>query len=661
MEYNNTFLTDDKDKACAFNDFFLSHSNIDTSNAHLPPPIELIEEKMVSVTVTEQEVYDLIKTLDTSKATGPDDISPKLLYEAGVTIVPSLTKLFNLCLGKAKFPSMWKMANVLPLYKKGDASVFSNYRPVSLLSCVSKLLERIVFKNLYNYIRDNNILTPHQSGFQQGDSTTNQLSYLYHVFCQALDSKKEVRIVFCDISKAFDRVWHEGLLHKLSNIGIGGKLLDFIRDYLSNRQQRVVIQGQSSEAGYIRAGVPQGSVLGPLLFLVYINDLANNVISNVKLFADDTSLYIEVADDPKQSADILNNDLTSLQNWADQWLVSFSAPKTKLMTCSFKKTKHPDIVFNNLVLPETKTHKHLGLTLNNNLTWSDHINNILKSVSPIVDVLKKLKYSLDRESLEKIYFSFIRSKLEYGCHIWDNCSKTDAKSLETLQLNVARIVTGARKGTSHLLINNELHWPSLESRRKGSKLKNFFKIISNAAPGYLQSLIPKKFSDVRPESRNPNNFYLIPARTETFKNSFIPSTISIWNSLDPSDRTPSHFLSYMQQPPIPLFYYGSRQSNIKHAQLRMNCSKLNHHLFLLHVINSPACQCGFDCEDSNHYLLNCPLFHQDRIRMLLGIGLICDLEITCDLLLKGSNSVNLDTNHKIFNIVHAFIDASGRL
>ena len=155
----------------------------------------------------------MLKSLDTTKATGPDGISPKLLYEAGYSIVPSLTKLFNLCLTNSKFPSMWKLANVLPLRKKGDASDFNNYRPVSLLSCTSKLLERIVFKHVFNYIRDNNILTPHQSGFQPGDSTTHQLSYLYHVFCQALDSKKDVRIVFCDISKAFDRVWHKGLLY----------------------------------------------------------------------------------------------------------------------------------------------------------------------------------------------------------------------------------------------------------------------------------------------------------------------------------------------------------------------------------------------------------------------------------------------------------------
>jgi hypothetical protein len=480
------------------------------------------------------------------------------------------------------------------------------------------------------------------------------------MFCLALDSKKDVRIVFCDISKAFDRVWHEGLLFKLSQIGIGGKMLNFFKNYLSDRQQCVVIEGHSSEPGFISAGVPQGSVLGPLLFLVYINDLTNNIISNIKLFADDTSLYIEV-DEPDQSANILNHDLRTLKIWADQWLVSFSAPKTKLMTCTFRNINHPNIVFDNVVLPETDSHKHLGLTFTKNLSWSCHIGNIIKSVSPMVDVLKKLKYSIDRDTLEKIYFTFIRSKLEYGCYIWDNCTKSDSKCLEDLQLSVARIVTGARKGTSHELINNELKWPSLADRRLGFKMKNFVKIISKEAPNYLQSLLPKTFSEIRPESRNPNNFYPILTRTETFKNSFIPSAIAYWNSLDISNRSLSFINKVMHHVKTPLFNYGRRTSNIKHSQLRMNCSKLNHHLFLLHVNDSSRCPCGYDCEDNNHFLLHCPLYHENRVRMFVGIGVLCTIEVSTSLLLYGSEELDFSTNCKIFDIVHKFIEESGRL
>ena len=659
MQDNNSFITDSRDKANAFNKFFLSHSNIDTNQAYLPNS-PFCEEKLSSIEVREQEVLDLLKSIDVSKATGPDGIGPKLLKEAGKAIVPSLTKLFNMCLQTSKIPRMWKQANVLPLHKKGDNFVFNNYRPVSLLSCTSKLLEKIVFKNVFNYIRDNNILTPHQSGFRPGDSTTNQLAYLYHKFSQALDLKKDVRIVFCDISKAFDRVWFEGILFKLRNIGIGGKLLSFFKDYLSDRYQTVVIDGESSSPGRITAGVPQGSVLGPLLFLIYINDLTVNIRSNIKLYADDTSLFIEV-DDSQQAADIINQDLITVKHWADQWLVTFSPEKTELMTCSFRSINHPPILFDNTILEETKSHKHLGLTLTSNLSWTTHLDNILKSVTQITDVIRSLKYILDKTTLEKIYFSFIRPKLEYGNYIWDNCSGTDSGRLEEAQLEIARIVTGARRGTSHELIMRELGWPTLAERRKGNKLKQFLRILTKEAPQYLQELIPRKIGDIRPHSRYPDNFYYFRARTETFRNSFIPSTLKLWNSLSINNRTLEHCKDIMKQVKVPLYYYGKRSCNIKHAQLRMLCSKLNHHLFLLHVIESPSCVCGNKCEDNNHFLLSCPLYLEQRRIMIAEIGHFCTLDISSNLLLFGSENLDINTNCKIFELVHVYLESTNRL
>ena len=220
-----------------------------------------------------------------------------------------------------------------------------------------------------------------------------------------------------------------------------GTLLDWFRDYLSDRYQRVVIRGQESVLGLIRAGVPQGSVLGPLLFLIYINDITNITESNIKLFADDTCLYIE-ADNPIDTAATINSDLESISGWADQWLVTFSPAKTKLMTCSFKNLVHHPIFFANKELTDVVSHKHLGLTLSNNLSWSVHIRNLLDSVKAMSNVLKRLKYDIDRKSIETIYFSFIRPKLEYACHVWDNCSIRDSKLLDNYQLEIARVLTG---------------------------------------------------------------------------------------------------------------------------------------------------------------------------------------------------------------------------
>ena len=657
LEVNNNIVTNNKDKAAIFNNFFLSHSTIDTTNAKLPDqpayPIGIDQ-----IQATESEVSDLLKCIDTTKATGPDGISPKLLYLAGDTIVPSLTRLINLSLQLALVPKSWKEANVIPLYKKGKKSDINNYRPVSLLPCLSKILEKIVFKHLFNYLRDQNLLTPHQSGFRPGDSTLNQLSYLYHVFACALDCKKSVQIVFCDISKAFDRCWHDGIIFKLKSFGIGGNLLTWFQNYLNERYQKVVIRGQSSEIGLIQAGVPQGSVLGPLLFLMYINDLPLGIQSNIKLFADDATVYIDF-DDPNQAAEILNKDLMYVQSWADQWLVKFSPTKTKSMTLSFKHdaaANLPQILFNNTVLDTVKSHKHLGLTITNKLTWNLHISNVISSASSMADVLKKLKYQVDRKSLETIYFTFIRPKLEYSCHIWDNCNNKDSELLEKFQMDIARTVSGARKGTSHNAIYEELGWQKLQTRRKVVKEKQFSKLVNKTAPKYLYELLPGTVGESSQRNlRNANNIKSIKCRTETFKSSFIPSSISYWN------QRKNNNYQEVENSCNNLFYFGRRETQIKHAQLRMKCSKLNAHLFNLHVTESPDCHCGFNCEDTSHYLLQCPLYINERNELLECLRNLRCYNVTDDILLRGINTFDYETNLLIFASVFSYIEKTKRL
>ena len=205
-------------------------------------------------------------------------------------------------------PSLWKQANVTPVFKKNEPSDISNYRPISLLNTIGKVLEKIVHKYVYNFLSKHQVITTLQSGFIPGDSTVNQLVDIYNTFCRALDDGKEVRAIFCDISKAFDRVLHKGLLFKLQSVGISGSLLQWFTDYLHNRKQRVVIPGVSSNWSTVVVGVPQGSILGPLLFLLYINDIVENINSSIRLFADDAILYI-IVDNPLHAANQLNTDL----------------------------------------------------------------------------------------------------------------------------------------------------------------------------------------------------------------------------------------------------------------------------------------------------------------------------------------------------------------
>ena len=235
-----------------------------------------------------------------------------------------------------------------PVPKGRDLSIISNHRPISLLSNLDKTLERLVFKHLYNPFRENNIIISFQSGFTPGDSTVNQLMYLYNTFCQALDSGKEVRVVFCDIKKAFDRVWHAGLMYKLKAAGVSGSLLKCFISYLADRKQRVVFPGAQSDWNFIHAGVPQCSILGPLLFLLYINDIVTDIGSNIRLFADNTSLYI-IVDYPNIPAEIINSDLVKISKWARAWLVDFNAAKNEALLLSRKINRplHPPLYMHN--------------------------------------------------------------------------------------------------------------------------------------------------------------------------------------------------------------------------------------------------------------------------------------------------------------------------
>ena len=313
--------TNENEKANILNQFFTEQTILDDSNATLPTVNHIPPHKLESISIHPQEVEDVLKTLKTGKAAGPDSIDNRLLKELARPLSVPLTDLFNSSLAKGKVPNLWKQANVTPVFKKNDPSDVSNYRPISLLNTLAKVLEKIVHKYVFNFLNDHHVITTLQSGFVPGDSTVNQLVDIYNTFCQALDEGKEVRAIFCDISKAFDRVWHKGLLFKLHSVGISGSLLQWFTDYLANRKQRVVIPGVSSSWSSVEAGVPQGSILGPLLFLLYINDIVENINSSIRLFADDTTLYI-IVDNPVEAAYQLNSDLSKIHQWANQWLVT---------------------------------------------------------------------------------------------------------------------------------------------------------------------------------------------------------------------------------------------------------------------------------------------------------------------------------------------------
>ena len=249
----------------------------------------------------------------------------------------------------------WKQSLVLPLFKKGDKSTVGNYRPISLLSCVEKLMERYVYKHISKHLHFNNLVHPTQSGFLKGHSTILQLLDIYHDIVSTIDSRQHLCMLFCDISKAFDRVWHTGLLFKLRQYGVDGQLLKWVRDYLSHRQQSMSVGSAKSLSRHVNAGVPQGSALGPLFFVVYVNDISVNLLSSSGLFADDTSLAWS-ASNVNDIEGILNHDLDMLSTWSKQWLVSFNPTKTEAILFSNQNVQNPSLLYDNVNI--TFVHNH---------------------------------------------------------------------------------------------------------------------------------------------------------------------------------------------------------------------------------------------------------------------------------------------------------------
>ena len=223
-------------------------------------------------------------------------ISIRMLKICGNSIYKPLQLIFRSCIENGKFPSEWEKANVVPVHKKGNKQTLENYHPVSLLPICGKIFERLIYNSLFEFFIANELISFNQSGFKPGDSCINQLLSITHEIYKSFDDGYEVRGVFLDVSKAFDKVWHNGLIYKLKQNGVSGKLLNLIIDFLDVRKQGVVLKGQYSSWASVKAGVPQGSILGPLFFLIFINDLSDNLVSNPKLFADDTSLFSVVQD-----------------------------------------------------------------------------------------------------------------------------------------------------------------------------------------------------------------------------------------------------------------------------------------------------------------------------------------------------------------------------
>ena len=514
--------TDDTIKAELLNSYFTS---VFTKEDDAPiPEFRKTDTVLDSLTFTREHVEKLLKGVDEGKTKGADDIHPKLVKETAGQIAAPLTYIFQKSLDMGVVPTDWKLANVTPIHKKGPKHISSNYRPISLTSILCKIMERIIRDSIMEHMEQNRLFTEHQHGFRKGRSCITQLIEVIDEWTEHLNNRDSIDAVYLDFQKAFDTVPHKRLLTKLEGYGIRGKLLKWIGSYLTDRQQRVILNGKESEWQAVTSGIPQGSVLGPTLFLLYINDLPDVVDSVVKLFADDAKVYSVVNNDEQQSK--LQDDLDNLMNWSNTWLLRFNQSKCKHLHMG----RETNTTYNlgDCEIEKTSQEKDLGVVVDKQLKFQQHIYSSVKKANRKLGLIRRSFTHMDKDMFLTLYKSIVRPHLEYGSNIWTTIYKKDKIALENVQRRATKLVPGIQ----HLCYSERLRKlgiPSLQYRRVRSDLVETYKII-NGIDVVTRNIFPQNPHNI-PTRGNTCKIYKQHTRIDVRKYSFTQRVVDHWNAL----------------------------------------------------------------------------------------------------------------------------------
>ena len=475
-----TLATTDAEKADILNSFFIKQSDLPNRSDATESALSYSTAspaKLTSITVLPEDVLNILLQLNVKKAPGPDGIPNSLLKVSAPAISVSLAALFNNSLSSGQLPSAWKSGIVKPIHKRGSRNLPDHYRPITLLSNVSKVLEKIVNRHLYDHLISNKLLSSFQSGFRKGDSPSYQLFRLTHDLMSAIDDGKSAGGIFFDVRKAFDSVWHKCLLDKLALAGVSDCVYSWLRDYLTTRQQRVQVGYQFSQSLSPLAGVPQGSVLGPTLFLLYIDSVTSASPSPTNCFADDTSTIV-VSSSPALVEEQLQAAADAIHLWASAHKLSIHPEKTVCMF--FHHSRRPSyplrLLLNGHSISQVRTHKHLGITFTSNLSWTEHIDSLISKSSTMIAILRHLRsnYHFSAAGLVRVYVSFVRPVLEYGSLAWCGLSASSSRRLESIQLKALAIA-----GCSPSRLQ------PLSTRRSAHLVRFFCRLLSDDVPSHL--------------------------------------------------------------------------------------------------------------------------------------------------------------------------------
>ncbi|MEW8545255.1 MAG: reverse transcriptase family protein [Candidatus Thiodiazotropha sp.] len=487
------------------------------------------EHPLLDIEITEEKVCKVINALKIDKSQGPDRLHPRLLKEIGPYITGVLKQIFRKSLDEGVLPEDWKLANVTAIFKSGDRKRPENYRPISLTSVVCKLMEKLIRNEIVSHMETRNLFSKFQHGFIAGKSCTTQLLEFMEEITEALDRGDDVDVIYLDFQKAFDKVPHNRLLTKLKGYGIRGKIHVWIRDFLTGRKQRVVVNGANSSWRSVTSGIPQGSILGPILFLIFINDLPEVLSCLVKFYADDAKIYspIKVVDDEMR----LQANIHNAEIWAETWKMFFNAKKCKHMRIGKGQPDHPYTMTSNQVvsnIEQVTSEKDLGITFDRKLLFRDHIAKKSAIANRNLGLIFRSFTYLDKDMFVSLYKSLVRPHLEYATTVWSPMFKKDSVILENVQRRATRMVNTI-SNLSYEDRLKRLGLPSLEYRRLRADMIEVYKILN----GIEKVDVNKFFTITDSNTTRGNDLKLFKKRSRLNirANVFSNRVTNNWNSL----------------------------------------------------------------------------------------------------------------------------------
>ena len=483
------------------------------------------EERLGQLIVTPEVVASKINNMKENKSPGVDGLSPKILKETVEQISKPLAHVFNMSLQEGIVPLEWKEANIIPLFKKGSRNKSVNYRPVSLTSVICKLLETIIRDHMIDFLVKHKLINPSQHGFLKARSClTNLLCFLEEI-TKWVDEGSPVDVIYLDFQKAFDKVPHQRLILKLKSHGMGNSIINWIEQWLTDRRQRVVVDGEVSSWKSVLSGVPQGSVLGPILFLVYINDLEEGVIGKILKFADDTKLFSktkEIGD--KQN---LQDDIDKLVKWSEKWQMLFNFGKCKCLHIGPGNTSMT-YEMGGTILSTTVKEKDLGVTMNANMKVSEQCRIAASKGNQVLGMIRRNISYKDKSLIVPLYKAIVRPHLEYCIQAWSPYLRKDIDMLEKIQRRATKLIPGLRDLRYEERLK-ECGLTTLETRRLRGDQIEVFKILN----GY-ENIDSNIFFEIK-ESKitRGHNYTLVKkqSRLDVRKYSFSQRTINVGNKL----------------------------------------------------------------------------------------------------------------------------------